>query len=354
MGQQKRNTHSRKGKHLDQAERIQIEGLLKAKVSPAEIARVLGRHVRTIEREIKKGIVERLNTDLTKSKAYNADRAQDVHDLNATAKGPDLKLGTHYKAVEFIREQIIEKQCSPDVVAHRMNEQQHGCVVCTSTIYSYIDQGLIEGVSNESLLEKPLRRKRRNNPVIRKPKKHSACRKSIEKRPEEVENREVFGHWEIDLVVGGKGTSTTALLTLVERKTRKMIIRKIPDRTQESVLNALAGMERSMGVGAFRAIFKTITADNGSEFLDVEAMERSAFSRKQRTQLFYAHAYASWERGSNENGNRMIRRFIKKGRDIATLGKERVRQIEEWINRYPRKILEFKTAEEMFIEELAS
>ncbi|MCP4402485.1 MAG: IS30 family transposase [bacterium] len=354
MGQQKRSTHSRKGKHLDQTERIQIEGLLKAKVSPAEIARVLGRHVRTIEREIKKGMVERLNTDLTKSSVYNADRAQDVHDLNATAKGPDLKLGAHHKAVEFIREQIIEEQSSPDVVAHRMNEQTHGCEVCTSTIYSYIDQGLIKGVSNESLLEKPARRKRRNNPITRKPKKHPTHRKSIEKRPEEVESREVFGHWEIDLIVGGKGTSTTALLTLVERKTRKMIIRKIADRTQESVLKALASIERTMGAGAFRAVFKTITADNGSEFLDVEAMEKSAFSKKKRTRLFYAHAYASWERGSNENGNRMIRRFIKKGRDIASFGRERVRQIEEWINRYPRKILDFRTAEERYVLELAT
>lgn len=354
MGPQKRNTHSRKGKHLDQAERIQIEGLLKAKVSPAEIARVLGRHVRTIEREIKKGMVERLNTDLTTSRVYNADRAQDVHDLNATAKGPDLKLGAHHKAVEFIREQIIDEQCSPDVVAHRMDEQKHGCEVCTSTIYSYIDQGLIEGVSNESLLEKPRRRTRRNNPVVRKPKKHSARRKSIEKRPEEVENREVFGHWEIDLVVGGKGTSTTALLTLVERKTRKMIIRKVPDRTQDSVLKALASMERSMGAGAFRTIFKTITADNGSEFLDVEAMEKSAFSQKQRTKLFYAHPYASWERGSNENGNRMIRRFIAKGKDIARFSRDRVQEIEEWINRYPRKILDFQTAEERYVLELAA
>ncbi len=351
MGQQKSNTHPRKGKHLNRTERIQIEGLSKAGVSPAEIARVLGRHVRTIEREIEKGTVERLNTDLSKSNVYNADRAQDVYELNATAKGPNLKLGAHKKAVEFIREQIIEEKSSPDVVAHRMNEQEHGCEVCTSTIYSYMDQGLIDGVSNESLLEKPTRRTRRQHPLVRKPKNHSARRKSIEKRPEEVESREVFGHWEIDLVVGGKGTSTTALLTLIERKTRKMIIRKLADRTQESVLKALARMERSMGTGAFRTLFKTITSDNGSEFLDAEAMEKSAFSQKQRTQLFYAHAYASWERGSNENGNRMIRRFIAKGRDIATFSKEGVRQIEEWINRYPRRILNFQTAEERYMLE---
>jgi len=72
------------------------------------MARVLGRHVRTIEREIEEGRVERLNTDLTKSRAYTAGRAQDIHELNATAKGPARKLGSHYKAVEFIRKQSIE------------------------------------------------------------------------------------------------------------------------------------------------------------------------------------------------------------------------------------------------------
>jgi IS30 family transposase len=354
MGRQNGITHPRKGKHLNRDERIQIEGLLKAKKRPAEMAALLGRDVRTIEREIQKGTVERIHTDWSRSAVYNADRGQDVHDLNATAKGPQLKLGAHYKAAEFIRDQVVEEKCSPEVVAHRMNVQDHGCTVCAKTIYSYIDQGLIAGVSNESLWEKRIRRKRHRRALVRKPKKCPARRKSIEQRPAEAEDRLVFGHWEIDLVVGGKGAAKPVLMTLTERKTRKLIIRKLPDRTQESVLNALGGLERSMGAGAFRALFKTITADNGSEFLDVEAMEQSALSRKQRTRLFYAHAYASWERGSNENGNRMIRRFIAKGRDIATFSRERIRQIEEWINRYPRKILQFQSAEERYITELAA
>jgi IS30 family transposase len=354
MGQRKAITHPRKGKHLNRDERIQIEGLVKVKKRPAEMAALLGRDVRTIEREIQKGAVERIHTDLSRSAVYNADRGQDVYDLNATAKGPQLKLGAQYKAAEFIRDQIVEEKCSPAVVAHRMNVNDHGCTVCTKTIYSYIGQGLIAGVSNESLWEKRNRRKRRRKTLVRRPKKRPARRKGIEQRPAEVEGRLVFGHWEIDLVVGGKGAAKPVLMTLTERKTRKIIIRKLADRTQESVLNALGGLERSMGAGAFRGIFKTITADNGSEFLDVEAMEKSALSKKLRTRLFYAHAYASWERGSNENGNRMIRRFIAKGRDIATFSRERIRQIEEWINGYPRKILQFQSAEERYVTELAA
>lgn len=354
MGQQKGITQSRKGKHLNRDERIQIEGLLKAKTAPSKIATLLGRDVRTIHREIRKGAAERIHTDLTRSVAYHADRGQDVYDLNATAKGPQLKLGAHYKAAEFIQQQILNEKCSPEVVAHRMDAQKHGCSVCAKTIYSYIDQGLIDGVSNESLWEKRKRRKRRRKAILRRPKKHPARRKSIEKRPAEVKDRSVFGHWEIDLVVGGKNTAKPVLMTLIERKTRKILIRKLADKTQQSVLKALAGMERSMGAESFRGVFKSITADNGSEFLDVEAMEQSALSKKRRTRLFYAHAYASWERGSNENGNRMIRRFIAKGRDISTFSRKQVQQIEEWINRYPRKILQFQTAEERYITELAA
>jgi IS30 family transposase len=125
---------------------------------PSEIAALLGRDVRTLEREIKRGTVERMHTDLSRSAAYRADQGQDVHDLNAAAKGPQLKLGTHYKAAEFIQQQIIKEKCSPEVVAHRMDEQKPGCSVCAKTLYSYIDQGLIDGVSNESLWEKRKRR----------------------------------------------------------------------------------------------------------------------------------------------------------------------------------------------------
>lgn len=231
MGLKKGITHPRKGKHLNRDERIQIEGLLRAKKRPAEIAALLGRDVRTIEREIKKGNVERIHTDLRRSEVYCADRGQDVYDLNATAKGPQLKLGAHYKAAEFIRDQIVEEKCSPEVVAHRMDAQKLGCSVCAKTIYSYIDQGLIGGVSNESLWEKRKRRKRRHKTLVRHPKKHPARRKSIENRPAEADDRSVFGHWEIDLVVGGKDTAKPVLMTLTERKTRRIIIRKLPDRT---------------------------------------------------------------------------------------------------------------------------
>jgi len=156
------------------------------------------------------------------------------------------------------------------------------------------------------------------------------------------------------MVVGGQGKGPAVLLTLTERKTRKEIIRKLKDKTQQAVVRAINGIERQMGKEAFKVSFKSITADNGSEFLDYEALEASVLCRSPRTRVYYAHPYSSWERGSNENANRIIRRFIPKGCDISKFTCKQIRRIEEWINNYPRKILDFKTAEEMFIQELAA
>lgn len=354
MEQGKGSTRTRKGKHLNRNERILIEGFLRAGRAEPWIADQLGRHRRTIGREIERGLTKRIDSEWVVKMAYSADRAQDVHELNASAKGPMVKLKSHSVAVEFIRCHIVIKKWSPEVIAARMKQKGMPDALCAKSIYNYIDQGWIPGVANETLWEKRTRRKRARKTLFRKPKKCPKRRKGIEERPEEVENRATFGHWEIDLVVGGKGAGKAALMTLVERKTRKMLIRKLKDRSQSSVLGALRSMESAMGAGAFRTVFKSITADNGTEFLDVESMEKSAFSKKMRTQMFYAHPYSSWERGSNENGNRLIRRFITKGADIADFSRRQIKRIQDWINNYPRKILKFKTAEEMFIQELAA
>jgi len=342
---------SRKGKHLTREERVVIERMSRGGIPPRDIAAVLDRHRRTIERELVRGRVKHKDTELREHQVYSSDRGQDFHDLNATAKGPGLKLGSNYELAEFIRCRIVEHKESPDVVAFRMTQTGMAGAMCTKTIYSYIDQDVIPGVSNESLWEKRKRRKQRRR-TVRRVAKQFARGESIEKRPVQADTREQFGHWEMDLVVGPARGSTAALLTLVERKHRRTIIRKLPDKTQASVLKALRGIERHYGPRRFRQIFKTITVDNGSEFLDVEALEASEFSKQQRTRIFYAHPYASWERGSNENANRMIRRFVAKGRDIARFTRQSICDIEAWLNDYPRRILNFMTPNELFVIEL--
>ena len=165
--------------------------------------------------------------------------------------------------------------------------------------------------------------------------------KSITERPREANERSEPGHWEIDLVVGKQGTKPV-ILTLVERKTRKSLYVLVRNKTQKEVVAAIKRARQRVG-GDFSAVFKTITADNGGEFLDNEAIKKAAGCGE----VYYAHPYSSWERGSNENGNRILRRFVPKGTDIKKLTSKELQRIEDWVNNYPRKILGYKTANEV-------
>ena len=176
---------------------------------------------------------------------------------------------------------------------------------------------------------------------------------SIEQRPEEIDEREEFGHWEGDTVYSGKGKrkTTRALLTLTERKTRKEIIIAIPNRKAETVVKALDALERKLGARRFRAIFKSITFDNGTEFAAAEELERSCVNKHlPRTKVYFCHPYSSWERGTNENTNGMIRRRFPKGTNFAAVTNAQITQAENWINNYPRKILGYKSSEIVFRE----
>ena len=149
----------------------------------------------------------------------------------------------------------------------------------------------------------------------------------------------------------GKCKTTSALLTLNERKTRKDIIIGIPNRKAETVVKALDALERKCGARRFRAIFKSITFDNGSEFSAAEVLERSAVNKTiPRTKVYFCHPYSSWERGSNENANSMIRRRHPKGTDFSKVSAAEIAATEEWINNYPRKIFGYKSSEVMFRE----
>lgn len=178
--------------------------------------------------------------------------------------------------------------------------------------------------------------------------------KSIDKRPEIVDQRTTFGHWEGDTVYSKKDGSK-ALLVLTERLTRWEIIARIKDRTANSVIKALDQIERRFGADLFAKAFQTITFDNGGEFSDVERLERSAVRKgRRRTTAYFCHPYSSYERGSNECQNKMIRRKFPKGTDFGAVSAVAVKRAEDWINNYPREILGWKTAEICFRECLAA
>ena len=173
---------------------------------------------------------------------------------------------------------------------------------------------------------------------------------SIEKRPEEVKSLGSFGHWEMDSVMGCKG-SKQALLVLTERRTRMGIVLLVEDHTAASVVKAINGLERRFGK-LFYKLFKSITIDNGCEFQDFEGIEMSHRRKGKRTVVFFCHPYSAFERGSNENMNRLIRRFFPKGTNFDNVTREEVMAAERWVNNYPRKILGWKSAAMLFDQEL--
>lgn len=161
---------------------------------------------------------------------------------------------------------------------------------------------------------------------------------------------DTYGHWEMDSVMGCQG-SHKALLVLTERLTREGIILLVKDHTAASVVRALNGLERRFGK-EFYNIFKSITVDNGCEFQDFEGIEKAQRRHGKRTVVYFCHPYSAYERGSNENMNRLIRRFFPKGTNFDTVLASDIKAAEEWINNYPRKVLGWKSASMLFEEEL--
>ena len=235
---------------------------------------------------------------------------------------------------------ISKDHYSPDaVIMHfEKNEWPTNTRISTKTLYRYIAEGLIVDVTEKNLLHHGTRSKIAHG----RPRRHkrvASARKSISLRPESVETRKDYGHWEMDCVVSGKDKGTDALFVLTERKTRYEIIRKIPDQTANSVVKELNRLEHQFGSRKFRTMFKTITCDNGSEFMDSVGIERSSITKLKRTTVYYAHPYCASERGSNENANSIIRRFIPKGSAIRNSNKKKIKLMQDWMNNYPRRIL---------------
>lgn len=349
------STKQKKGKHLTYVDRIFLETCKKQGRAVAWIASALNTHRSTIYREIAAGTVTRLNSDLTETKVYNAQRGQAVYDDNGQCKGPALKIGHDMRLHDFIQRKIKKEHYAPDAVAAVLRQKkEYSVVLCTKTIYNYIDKGYIRDVDNGTLKEKN-KRKKRGKGKKRAQKTAYKPKKSIRERPADADDRMRVGHLEGDLIVSGKDTSLAALLTIVDRKSRYAFMLKIPDKSQKSVIDGLSKMERRIGARRFREIFKTLTLDNGSEFLDWESLERSSINKNiNRTTVYFADPFSSWQRGSNENFNRMVRKFIPKGADISKYTNKQIRQIEDWINNYPRRILNYLSAREVFEGELGT
>lgn len=323
--------------YLTERERYQIEILQKEKYTPKQIAKTLNRHISTIYRELKRGTVEMIDTNLKPYKKYCADTAQNRYNENKLNKGTDLKIGNDIELADFIEEKIIKEKYSPQAVLYYIESHnlKFNTSICFKTIYNYIEKGIFYTLNHSHL---PMGKRRKKCPHKPRICHRNALKRSIEEIPEEAQKRANYGFWEMDTVYSAQGIKD-CLLVLSERMSRQEIIIPMPDRTARSTVNALNDLETAYG-NRFPHIFKTITVDNGVEFSDTKGMETSILHpEQQRTTIYYCHPYASYERGTNENINGMIRRFIPKGSNIGTYTRDQIKKIENWINNYPRKIL---------------
>ena len=336
-------TNSRKHKHLSFEERVTIQIRLKDGCTAYRIAKELCRPINTIINEIRRGTVPQIIQN-KKVMVYLADAGEAIYKGNRKHCGRKFKRFACSAFIDFVSDEMKNKNWSVDAAVGRTIKSGRFSSkesVSTKTMYNYIDLGLLE-ITNIDL---PLKVRRSTKPKrIRHHKRILGA--SIDDRPKTVDDRVEFGHWEIDTVRGLKSKEDNVLLTITERQTRNSIIRLIPSKTANAVSLALKELKTLFG-SKFSQVFKTITGDNGQEFAELAQLENDT-----NTKVYFAHPYSSHERGTNERHNGLIRRFIPKGVAISKFDIEGIAIVEDWCNQLPRKILGYKTPEELFDDAL--
>ena len=308
-----------------------------------ELAQIFNCDRKTIYNEIRRGTVGHTRSDLSIVFEYNAEYAQNIADERNADRGSVPKIMLDTALARELKRLIVDENYSPYAAVAELNAKGWPSSTRASekTVYNWVNGGLICGILRTDLPNKGA--KYREKGSAKRYSRAKCAEHSIDSRPKEAEDRKTFGHWELDTVKGGKNASTECLLTMTERKSRSEIVRKMPDAKGKSTVEVLDEIERKIGSDEFRRIFRTMTCDGGSEFMDIEGIERSCIDGRPRTRLYFAHPYTACERGTNENHNRMLRRFFPKGCDFSKITDEEVAQAEHWMNSYPRRIHGGKT-----------
>ncbi len=316
-------------KQLTQKERYHIWASLKRGTSQKEIAKSIGVHPSTICREIqrnKDSITQEYHYAFAQTKAQRRQQAKSKYTVFTS------------KIKTYIKKQLKE-DWSPEQIAGRM-KIDIGLCICHETIYRYIYYNKSRG----GRLYKHLRHKNkkyhnRSNSYQRRG--IIIDRVSIDKRPKIVERKNRIGDFEIDTVIGRHHIG--ALVTVVDRKSKFTLIKKVESKQAKEVTKALVEMLLPL-----KPITKTITSDNGKEFA-----YHKQVSEALDTSFYFAHPYSSWERGLNEHTNGLIRQYLPKKTEFAQVSKEEIITIQDKLNHRPRKVLNYKTPYEVFFTEFA-
>ena len=306
--------------HLSQNERYQIFALMKAGLNQTQVALTLGRSKSTISREIER------NSGL---KGYRPKQATLKSEVRALGSRNAKKVSVDTLKSAF---DLVRQEWSPEQIAGTMN-------ISHETVYRHVyadnDCG---GKLFMHLRSQKKRRKRYASG--RQRRGQIPNRRSIHERPAVVDLRLEVGHWEGDTVIGARHKQ--AIVTLVERKSGYAKLFKVSNKTAELVSAAMIE-----SLKPFDGLVDTITLDNGKEFADHQRVDLELGST-----IYFADPFASWQRGTNENFNGLLRQYIPKDRPLSTVTQEELKMIENKLNHRPRKRLGFKTPHEVFHESL--
>lgn len=352
-----------KFKHLSFEERISLEILHTAGFKNSFIAIFIGKHRSSIGRELEKNSIEIWDMNCTKSpyedlkqaniNYYSSEQAQKKAEENKLKNRKKCKLDRYPKLRKAVIELLKEKNMdySPDVIANFSKQEKLNGAETTigkDAIYRAVKQRKYKLTINDLPHGRSYYKKSKDN-VHTQTKEMSDKKKeiSIEVMPEEIKNNEVDTHFQGDSVIGvAKGTHNT-LITLVNTVSQFTFIRRSENKTGQATVDTLDKLEEE--IPDLWKIMETLLLDNGVEFSKIEEMMKSVKNKKKkRFQVYFAHPYASYERGCNENKNRMIRRYFRKGKLVEDLSDEDILNIARKLNNMPRKALGYKTPLEVF------
>ena len=313
--------------HLTRDERYQIAILLKAGHKQSDIARIMNRHPSTISRELGRNHGQR---GYRPKQAHEFSQAR----MRACENGPRVSADTW----AFAQAKLAELWSPEQISGYLKSCGQPG--ISHETVYQriYADRRA-GGTLYRALRCQKARRKRYGGRDRRGTIPNQV---SIEHRPAIVDSRQRFGDWEADLVIGAGHQQ--ALVTLNERKSRYALIAHVPTKTADVVSAAMISL-----LTPFAACVHTITTDNGREFAQHERI-----ARKLNADFFFAHPYASCERGANENMNGLIRQFFPKNLRFDSISRKDITFAMHRLNHRPRKSLGFRTPHQVFMEQLHS
>lgn len=307
-------------------ERYILATLRKQGFNQAEIARELGRHRSTICRELKRNSA-RWDGHYRPSKAIERTAGR-----RSRSRRNQRFTRTDLQHVDS----LLRRRFSPKQISGRLR-QQRTLSISHETIYRHVWRDRILGGSLYTYL-RGARKKRRKRYGAYDSRGRLAGKRHISERPLAAEQRSEIGHWEIDTVIG-QG-SRHCLVTIVDRKTRYLVIGKLRARTKEHTNHRTLRLMRR-----HPHRFKTITADNGTEFHDYAQIEHAT-----GIAFYFATPHHSWERGTSENTNGLIRQYVPRGTSMAKLSQHRCNAIARELNDRPRERLGFKTPQECFDE----